>query len=159
MRVGLMIFDARRPCRLERTRRPGRCRRRGRVRLRVVAASFDGRRADGAGARRDGDERIELGTAVVPTYPRHPTALAMQALTVQDATNNRLSLGIRRHRMLIEGSLGLDYSRPIPHMKDYLTVLNGLLAGEQVRSGARSTASRPRLPSPARRSPQCWWRH
>ena len=26
--------------------------------------------------------RIELGTAVVPTYPRHPTALAQQALTV-----------------------------------------------------------------------------
>ena len=78
--------------------------------------------------------RIELGTAVVPTYPRHPTALAMQALTVQDATNNRLSLGIGlSHRMLIEGSLGLDYSRPIPHMKDYLTVLNGLLAGERVQ--------------------------
>ena len=27
-------------------------------------------------------ERIELGTAVVPTYPRHPTVLSMQALTV-----------------------------------------------------------------------------
>ena len=77
---------------------------------------------------------IELGTAVVPTYPRHPTALAMQALTVQDATNNRLTLGIGlSHRMLIEGSLGLDYSRPIPHMKDYLTILNGLLAGERVQ--------------------------
>ena len=25
--------------------------------------------------------RIELGTFVVPTYPRHPTALAQQALT------------------------------------------------------------------------------
>ncbi len=77
---------------------------------------------------------IELGTAVVPTYPRHPTALAMQALTVQDATHNRLALGIGlSHRFMIEDSLGLDYSKPIPHMRDYLIVLTGLLRGEQVK--------------------------
>jgi 5,10-methylenetetrahydromethanopterin reductase len=78
--------------------------------------------------------RIELGTAVVPTYPRHPTVLAEQALTVQDATGNRLALGVGlSHRFFIENSLGLDYSRPIPHTREYLTVLNGLLAGEVVK--------------------------
>ena len=77
---------------------------------------------------------IELGTAVVPTYPRHPTALAAQALTVQDATNNRLALGIGlSHRFFIEDSLGLDYSKPIPHTRDYLTILTGLLRGEPVK--------------------------
>ncbi len=77
---------------------------------------------------------IELGTAVVPTYPRHPTALAQQALTVQDATNNRLALGIGlSHKFFIEDSLGLDYSRPIPHTREYLTILNGLLDGEFVK--------------------------
>ncbi len=76
---------------------------------------------------------IELGTAVVPTYPRHPIVMAQQALTVQDATNNRLALGIGlSHKFFIEDSLGLDYSRPIPHTRDYLSVLNGLLAGEVV---------------------------
>jgi len=78
--------------------------------------------------------RIELGTAVVPTYPRHPTVLAAQALTAQDATGNRLALGIGlSHRFFIENSLGLDYSRPIPHTREYLAILNGLLAGEVVR--------------------------
>ena len=78
--------------------------------------------------------RIELGTAVVPTYPRHPTVLAEQALTVQDATGNRLALGVGlSHRFFIENSLGLDYSRPIPHTREYLTILNGLLAGEVVK--------------------------
>ncbi len=78
--------------------------------------------------------RIELGTAVVPTYPRHPTVLAEQALTVQDATGNRLALGVGlSHRFFIENSLGLDYSRPIPHTREYLTVLTGLLAGDTVR--------------------------
>ena len=76
---------------------------------------------------------IELGTAVVPTYPRHPTALAMQALTAQDASGGRFSLGIGlSHKFAIEDSLGLDYSKPIPHMREYLSILNGLLAGERV---------------------------
>jgi 5,10-methylenetetrahydromethanopterin reductase len=79
---------------------------------------------------------IELGTAVVPTYPRHPMALAAQALTVQDATRNRLALGIGlSHRFFIEDNLGMDYSKPIPHMRDYLTILNGLLQGERVQHG------------------------
>ena len=79
-------------------------------------------------------KRIELGTAVVPTYPRHPTVLAGQALTVQDATGNRLALGIGlSHKFMIENSLGLDYSRPIPHTREYLTILDGLLRGETVK--------------------------
>ena len=41
---------------------------------------------------------IELGTAVVPTYPRHPAALAQQALTVAAATGGRLTLGRRALR-------------------------------------------------------------
>lgn len=82
----------------------------------------------------DTTSRIELGTAVVPTYPRHPTVLAEQALTVQDATGNRLALGVGlSHRFLIENSLGLDYSKPIPHTREYLTILTALLAGDAVR--------------------------
>lgn len=76
---------------------------------------------------------IELGTAVVPTYPRHPTVMAMQALTAQDASGGRIALGIGlSHKIAIEGGLGLDYSKPILHTREYLTVLNGLLSGERV---------------------------
>ena len=41
---------------------------------------------------------IELGTAVVPTYPRHPLMLAGQALTVQAASGGRLALAPGRDR-------------------------------------------------------------
>ena len=34
-------------------------------------------------------QRIELGTAVTPTYPRHPAALAQQAITTQMACDDR----------------------------------------------------------------------
>ncbi len=39
-------------------------------------------------------ERIELGTAVVPTSPRHPVAIAQQALTAPVASGGRFVLGI-----------------------------------------------------------------
>src|SRR3954454_20896204 len=38
---------------------------------------------------------IELGTAVVPTYPRHPLAMAQQAATTNGLVGGRLGLGIR----------------------------------------------------------------
>ena len=51
--------------------------------------------------------RIELGTAVVPTYPFHPLGMAQHALTAQRASNGRLALGIGlSHRPLIEGHDG-----------------------------------------------------
>ena len=72
--------------------------------------------------------RIELGTAVVPTYPRHPVALAQQALTAQVAVNGRLTLGIGvSHRSTIEDWLGLTYASPLQHIEEYLAVLRPLL--------------------------------
>ncbi len=73
-------------------------------------------------------ERIELGTGVVPTYPRHPFVLAQQALTVQAATSGRLSLGIGlSHQPVIEGMWGLSYEKPARHMREYLSVLRPLV--------------------------------
>jgi len=75
--------------------------------------------------------RIEIGTAVVPTYPRHPTAMAQQALTASAASGGRFTLGIGlSHQVLVEGMLGLSYARPAVHMREYLEVLAPLLRGE-----------------------------
>ncbi len=77
--------------------------------------------------------KIELGTAVVPTYPRHPTALAQQALTAASATGNRFHLGIGlSHQIVIENMLGFSYAKPARHMREYLSVLGPLLRGETV---------------------------
>ena len=72
--------------------------------------------------------RIELGTAVIPTYPRHPVALAQQALTAQVSAGGRLTLGIGvSHRSTIEEWLGLSYDHPARHIEEYLSVLRPLL--------------------------------
>jgi len=76
-------------------------------------------------------ERIELGTAVTPTYPRHPAALAQQALTTGVACGGRFSLGIGlSHQLVIEGMYGMSYDRPAAHMKEYLRIVAPLLEGE-----------------------------
>jgi F420-dependent oxidoreductase-like protein len=76
---------------------------------------------------------IELMSAVVPTFPRHPIMLAAQALTVQAATGGRLVLGIGlSHQVVIEGMFGYSFDRPVRHMREYLEALVPLLRGENV---------------------------
>ena len=76
-------------------------------------------------------ERIELGTAVVPTYPRHPFAIGQQALTTQAACRGRFVLGIGlSHKIVIEDMLGMSYDKPARHMKEYIQVLGPLLEGK-----------------------------
>ena len=72
--------------------------------------------------------RIELGVGVVPTYPRHPAALAQQALTTATASGGRFALGIGpSHRPGIEEGFGLAYDSPARHTREYLSVMRPLL--------------------------------
>lgn len=72
--------------------------------------------------------RIEMGTAVVPTFPRHPTAMAQQALTTNAATNGRLILGIGlSHQPNVENRWGLKFETPGQHMEEYMTILRSMV--------------------------------
>src|SRR5262245_2903592 len=75
-------------------------------------------------------QRIELGTAVVPVQPRHPIALAQQALSTQAVCDGRLVLGLGiSHHWIIDEMLGLPYAKPVATMRSYLDVLDVALAG------------------------------
>lgn len=79
-------------------------------------------------------EHIELGTAVVPTYPRHPMAMAQQAMSTQAATGGRLALGIGpSHPGVIEGMYGLAYDRPARHVREYVEILKAAQRGGMER--------------------------
>src|ERR1035437_10596208 len=74
---------------------------------------------------------IELGTAVVPTYPRHPAVLAQQALTTATAVGGRLVLGIGlSHKIVIDDMYGYSFDKPARHMSEYLSILLPLLEGQ-----------------------------
>jgi F420-dependent oxidoreductase-like protein len=71
---------------------------------------------------------IRMGTAIVPTYPRHPLILAQQALTVSGIAPGRLRLGVGpSHRPTIEGVYGLQQTAPLAHLSEYVAVLRAAL--------------------------------
>jgi F420-dependent oxidoreductase-like protein len=71
---------------------------------------------------------INLGTSIVPTYPRHPLVLAQQALAVHDLAPGRLRLGIGpSHSVVIENIYGLQHSKPLAHLHEYADVLRTAL--------------------------------
>jgi F420-dependent oxidoreductase-like protein len=77
--------------------------------------------------------RIELATGVVPTYSRHPVAMAQQALTVQAASGGRFVLGIGlSHQIVVENMFGLSFDKPLRHMREYLAALVPLLRDRKV---------------------------
>ena len=72
--------------------------------------------------------RIGLGTAIVPSYPRHPLALVQQTLVVASLAPGRFRLGVGpSHRPAIEGIFGLSYEQPLAHLREYVQVLKAAL--------------------------------
>lgn len=94
-------------------------------------------------------DHIELGTAVTPTYPRHPGALAQQAMTTQAACGGRFALGIGlSHQLVIEGMYGLSYDKPAKHMSEYLQIIAPLLRGEAVEFEGDQLTGKMKLGAP-----------
>jgi 5,10-methylenetetrahydromethanopterin reductase len=92
---------------------------------------------------------IELGTAVVPTYPRHPMVLAGQALTTNAAAGGRLVLGIGlSHQIVIEGMWGYSFDKPARHMREYLSALMPLIRGEGISIEGQTLTARGQVTVP-----------
>lgn len=105
----------------------------------LTAAALAGHCVDG----------IELGTAVVPVYPRHPMALAMQAATVQDAAGGRFVLGVgSSHPHVVEDMHGLSLARPAAYMREYLSALVPLLSEGKVHVEGQRVVARGAIPRP-----------
>ena len=89
--------------------------------------------------------------------PRHPIALAQQALSIQAVCGGRLTLGLGvSHHWVIDEMLGLPYERPVPTMRAHLDVLDAAFAG-RARSTSRTTCSgcTTRSTSPTSRPRPC----
>lgn len=77
---------------------------------------------------------ITFGTAVIPTYPRHPQMLAQQALTVTQTIGDRLILGIGpSHQPVVEDMWGISFDKPVRHVREYLECLGPLLQDGRAR--------------------------
>lgn len=98
---------------------------------------------------------IRLGCAVLPIPQRHPLMLASQALTVQAAVGGRLTLGIGAGvGVMTEGMFGLPRDRPVVRMREYLSVLQPLLRGEDVAFAGQTLTAVGQVRVPGARPPQ-----
>ncbi|MFC7583998.1 TIGR03564 family F420-dependent LLM class oxidoreductase [Nonomuraea antimicrobica] len=85
----------------------------------------------------------------MPTYPRHPGALAQQAMTANAALGGRFALGIGlSHQIVIENMFGYSFERPGRHMKEYLDILIPLSRGERVVYEGETLKADLRLTTP-----------
>ena len=74
-----------------------------------------------------------LGTAIVPTYPRHPVVLAQEVLALHDIAPDRLRLGIGpSHRAIVEDIYGLPQTTPLVHLREYVKGLHSILRDGKV---------------------------
>jgi F420-dependent oxidoreductase-like protein len=72
--------------------------------------------------------RVKLGTSIVPAFTRHPLALAGQALALDELAPGRLRLGIgTSHGPSFAKPYGATFARPLEQLREYLTVLRGVL--------------------------------
>src|SRR3954454_4519399 len=79
-------------------------------------------------------ERIELGTAVLQTYPCHPLLQANRAASVVSAMGRPgFTLGIGpSHESLVRGVLGMSYDKTGQNTDEYVRILTGVLRGDDV---------------------------
>ena len=94
-------------------------------------------------------ERIELGTAVLQTYPCHPLLQANRAASVVDAMGRPgLTLGIGpSHRPLVEGVYGYAYDHPGRSTEEYVRILTAVPSS--IREVARPATAIGASGSPA----------
>jgi F420-dependent oxidoreductase-like protein len=73
-------------------------------------------------------ERIKMGTAITPTWPRHPLSVVQQVVALHSLMPGRLRLGIGpSHRPGIENMFGIPFERPFEHVREYVTILKKAL--------------------------------
>ena len=80
----------------------------------------------------DRTERMRVGIAVSPVYTRTPAVFAASVATLADIAPGRFVLGLGSgSETMINGWHGLQLRKPLAHVRDTVTLLRQMLAGEK----------------------------
>ena len=94
-------------------------------------------------------QRIMLGTSIIPTYPRHPIVAVQQVQVLAQLAPGRIRLGVGpSHQPIIEGTFGIDFKRPLGHLREYLRILKALLQEGSVDLDGRHLTAHARIAAP-----------
>src|SRR5438309_1734886 len=93
-------------------------------------------------------QHIKLGTSIVPTFPRHPLVMVQQAQVVAQLAPGRFRLGVGpSHRPTIE-AMGIHFSSPLGHLREYLRILKPLLQQGRVDFDGTYYKAHETIPEP-----------
>jgi F420-dependent oxidoreductase-like protein len=94
--------------------------------------------------------RIRLGTAIIPTWPRHALTIGQQALALHHLAPGRLRLGIGpSHEPMMTGTFGVQWDRPLLNLREYLVVLRSLFDTGMVEFEGEHVTARAQWREPA----------
>lgn len=67
---------------------------------------------------------LQFATGIANIFHRHPGPMKQASNTLGEQSNNRFALGLGvSHGPLVEGIRGLDYSKPLTQMRNYLAAM------------------------------------
>ncbi len=94
-------------------------------------------------------ERIQFGTSIIPTWPRHPIAMAQQAIALNSLAPGRFRMGIGpSHEPAMVRMLGVAWESPLGHLREYLKVLQELLRKGSVDFEGKWLTARTQIAAP-----------
>src|SRR5256886_15998967 len=82
--------------------------------------------------------RIGIGVGVFNPYNRHPTLIAMEIGALDQLAQGRARLGIGSGIASATERMGLSNERPLAAVRDAITIVRGMLAGEEVTYARRA---------------------
>jgi F420-dependent oxidoreductase-like protein len=69
-------------------------------------------------------QRVGFGTGILPIYTRHPTAMVQMAVTLDELSGGRFTLGIGiSHKVTVESMWGMKLESPVDAMREYLEIV------------------------------------
>ena len=78
-------------------------------------------------------KHIRLGTGIVNVFSRSPGLMAMHAATLDEISEGRFILGLGTSgARVIEGFHGVPYAKPLTRLRQYIQVVQALIAGQRI---------------------------
>jgi probable F420-dependent oxidoreductase len=94
------------------------------------------------------DDRLAVGTAIVPVYTRGRALLAQTSASLASAAPGRVTLGLGASSpAIVEGWNGIAFRNPLARVRDTVRYLRDALQGERVDGGFRLGTPPPTPPA------------
>jgi 5,10-methylenetetrahydromethanopterin reductase len=77
-------------------------------------------------------DRIEIGSCILNPYTINPAEIAMLAATMDELSGNRFNLGLAAGAADFLGWVGISQTQPLAAMRETITAIRALLAGQRV---------------------------